>query len=826
MSAHDHRARVTAVLGPTNTGKTYLAIERMLGHRSGMIGFPLRLLARENYDRIVKIKGAKQTALVTGEERIIPPGARYFVCTVESMPVERPVEFLAIDEIQLAADPERGHIFADRLLRARGLSETMVLGAETIKPLLRQLLPNVEFVSRPRFSSLAYVEPKKLVRLPRRSAVVAFSAADVYAIAELMRRAHGGCAVVLGALSPRARNAQVALYQAGEVDYMVATDAIGMGLNMDLDHVAFARLSKFDGKAPRRLTAPEMAQIAGRAGRHMRDGSFSTTAEQGALDGDLVEAIETHRFDPLTHLYWRNPDLDFRTLGSLLKSLDSAPPSRLLRRKGDADDHQALSALARNDAVTSRATSQAAIRLLWEVCQIPDFRKTMAESHGRLLAQIFQHLSEPKGRLPTDWVAAQIDRLDRADGDIDQLSQRLAHIRTWTYVSHREDWLVDTAHWQERTRAIEDKLSDALHEKLTQRFVDRRGAMLVQRLKSSAELLAGVRRDGTVIVEGHAVGHLDGLVFKPDAEVEGEQARQLLSAARRALAPEMEARVKAIAGSPDEEFSLSDAGKLSWRKSAIGRLVAGPQRLAPGIEAVRAEFLEPAAREQVRQRLASFMRAHAEATLAPLFALDRAELTGAARGLAFQLVEGLGSIERASVQPQLAALGDTDREALTKLGVRFGTDAIYLATLLGRKPARLRALLHAVHMSLHPIPVLPKGKAIARLDTLPIDWYRAAGLRVLGPRAIRIDQAEALAQAARRLARKGEFGAEPGLLELAGCAPAELGAVLAALGYREKQGEAGPVFSAPKRKREATQVARAALPDSPFATLRARLAAS
>lgn len=519
MSTFAERARVTAVLGPTNTGKTHLAIERMLGHRTGMIGFPLRLLARENYDRIVAKKGVGAVALVTGEERIIPRGAKYFVCTVELMPLDRPVEFLAVDEIQLASDPDRGHIFTDRLLRARGGSETMVLGAETIKPLLQRLLREVEFISRPRFSNLTYVEPKKLGRLPRRSAVVAFSANEVYAMAEQMRRQHGGCAVVLGALSPRARNAQVAMYQSGEVDFMVATDAIGMGLNIDLDHVAFARLSKFDGRAPRRLTAPEVAQIAGRAGRHMRDGTFSTTHDQGPLDPDLVEAVETHRFDPLTALYWRNSELDFRGLTSLLRSLDEPPPSPHLRRKGDADDQQALQLMARNPEVTARAVGKSALHLLWEVCQIPDFRKTMTDAHPRLLARIFGHLVQPSGRLPTDWVAGQIAGLDRVDGDIDQLSQRLAHIRTWTYVAHREDWLVDHNHWQERTRSLEDRLSDALHEKLTQRFVDRRGAMLSRKLESTEALLAGVQKDGVVVVEGHAVGRLQawslGLTRKP-----------------------------------------------------------------------------------------------------------------------------------------------------------------------------------------------------------------------------------------------------------------------------------------------------------------------
>lgn len=827
MSLSDRQSRVTAVLGPTNTGKTHLAIERMLGHRSGMIGFPLRLLARENYDRVVKLKGAAAAALVTGEERVIPPGARYFVCTVESMPVDRPVEFLAVDEIQLASDPDRGHVFTDRLLHARGMSETMVMGADTMRPLLSRLLPGTEFIARPRFSSLAYAAPKKLGKLPRRSALVAFSASEVYALAEQMRRIHGGCAVVLGALSPRARNAQVAMYQSGEVDFMVATDAIGMGLNMDLDHVAFAKLSKFDGRAPRRLTPSEMAQIAGRAGRHMRDGTFGTTHDQGGLDPELVEAIETHRFDPLTAVYWRNPELDFRSIRNLLRSLDDGAPVRALKRKGDADDHQALLALSRNEEVAGKATSPAMVRLLWEICQVPDFRKTMTDSHPRLLAQLFGHLAQPRGRLPTDWVAGQITRLDRADGDIDQLSQRLAHIRTWTYVSNRGDWLVDPAHWQERTRAIEDRLSDALHERLTQRFVDRRGALLARKLESSDQLLAGVRRDGTVIVEGHVVGRLDGLIFRADQAAGVVEARTLISAARRALADEIERRIRAIQDAADADFAVTESGVITWTGSPIGRLAPGPSRLAPVIDPVESDLVSPPARERIRRRVLAFLRGHVDGLLRPLIALRDAPLAGPARGIAFQLVEGLGSVPRADLDSQIAALTPEDRAALTRLGCRFGTESVYLVALLNRRPQRLRAMLHAVRLDLRPIPILPKAKTIPRRDDIPVSWYDAAGYRVFGGYALRIDLLETIAQSARRLARRSPFMPPPDLLALAGLSLGEIGPVLEELGYRGRVTEAGTLYAARRRKPAAPRetVADPVPPDSPFAALRARLAA-
>ncbi|HIP80197.1 MAG TPA: disulfide oxidoreductase, partial [Kiloniellaceae bacterium] len=508
------KAKITAVLGPTNTGKTYLAIDRMLGHPSGMIGFPLRLLARENYDRIVQIKGAAKVALVTGEEKIVPPGARYFCCTVESMPVDRPVSFLAVDEIQLCADPERGHVFTDRLLHARGLAETMFLGAETIRPVLQALVPEAEYIGRPRFSTLTYTGPQKLTRLPPRSAVVAFSASEVYATAELIRRQRGGTAVVLGALSPRTRNAQVELFESGEVDYLVATDAIGMGLNLNLDHVAFAKLRKFDGRGQRRLTAPEVGQIAGRAGRHMNDGTFGTTTEIGPLPDSLVEAVENHSFDPLAFVSWRNVDLDFSDPLALLKSLDRKPPRRELLLAQEADDQIALATLAKQPEIAALATTPEAVALLWEVCQVPDFRKILSDHHAQLLAQIYLKLMGNEKRLPEAWVGAQLQRLERSDGDIDQLIARLAHIRTWTYITHRGDWLDDSDHWQERARAIEDSLSDALHERLTQRFVDRRAAFLVRRLRGDSDLIGAVRKNGEVVVEGEFVGRIAGFRFE------------------------------------------------------------------------------------------------------------------------------------------------------------------------------------------------------------------------------------------------------------------------------------------------------------------------
>ncbi|BBK44632.1 hypothetical protein STVA_46520 [Allostella vacuolata] len=783
-SAH---SRVVAVLGPTNTGKTHLAIERMLGHATGMIGFPLRLLARENYDRIVRLRGAGAVALVTGEEKIIPANPRYFVCTAESMPLDRPVEFLAIDEIQLAADADRGHIFTARLLHARGLSETMLLGSDTMRPLVRRLVPEAEFVERPRFSTLTYVGERKVTRLPPRSAVVAFSVSDVFEIAELVRRQRGGTAVVLGALSPRARNAQVGMYQAGEVDYLVATDAIGMGLNMDVDHVAFARLAKFDGRSPRRLSAAEIGQIAGRAGRHMSDGTFGTTADLGPMEPEIVEAVENHRFDPVNGIFWRNSRLDLRSLDRLVASLEQRPTSGVLVRAREADDERALAALRRMPDVAQRARTPDGVRRLWEVCQVPDFRKTMSDAHIRLLAQIYRHLSAGGGHLPADWVANHLARMDRSDGDIDTLVARIAHVRTWTYITHRGDWMADAAHWQDRARTIEDKLSDALHDRLTQRFVDRRAAMLVRRLAGDDDLLAAVTRDGTVVVEGHPVGRIDGFCFSPDALGE-EEARPLLAAARRVLPADIALRVRRSVAEDDSAFALAQDGTIRWEGAAIARLAPGASPRAPAIVVQDSEFLTAPLRETLRRRLAARVEAEIAATLGPLLRLERLPLEGAGRGLAFQLAEADGCLPRAGAEPQLAALAPGDRAVLTRAGVRFGAEWIYLAPMLRPAAVALRALLWAVAAGQgggDAVPVPHPGRlGIPRRDGVPADYYRAIGYPLLGPRALRVDRLEALAAMARRLARAGPFAATPQLASMADARLADLPGMLAALGYR------------------------------------------
>ncbi|MGB6936789.1 MAG: helicase-related protein, partial [Xanthobacteraceae bacterium] len=525
----DLRARgagVTAVLGPTNTGKTHLAIERMLSHSSGLIGLPLRLLAREVYNRAVERVGADSVALITGEEKIKPPNPRFWVATVEAMPRDLDVAFLAIDEIQLAADFERGHVFTDRMLNRRGREETLVLGAATMRPIVERLLPGASIVSRPRLSQLTFAGEKKLTRLPRRSAVVAFSADEVYAIAELIRRQRGGAAVVLGSLSPRTRNAQVGLYQSGEVDYLVATDAIGMGLNLDVDHIAFASDRKFDGYQYRKLNPSELAQIAGRAGRATRDGTFGTSGRCPPFEPELVQALESHTFDPVKLVQWRSSDLDFSSVGALQATLATAPTENALARAPVAEDILVLDHAARDDGVRNMIGSPADVERLWDVCQLPDYRKIAPANHAELVVTLFGYLQR-EGKIATDWFAEQIAMADRTDGDIDTLSTRIAHIRTWTFAANRPDWLADPEHWQSVTRGVEDKLSDALHERLTERFVDRRTSALMRRMRDSSSLDPQFNKTGEVIVEGHVIGRLDGFVFVPEASAGGSEAKAL-----------------------------------------------------------------------------------------------------------------------------------------------------------------------------------------------------------------------------------------------------------------------------------------------------------
>ncbi|MEQ1707836.1 MAG: helicase-related protein [Terricaulis sp.] len=781
MAAH---GRVKAVLGPTNTGKTHLAIERMLGHASGMIGLPLRLLAREVYDRVVAAKGEAAAALITGEEKIAPESARYFVCTVEAMPLDLKAEFLAIDEIQVARDLDRGHVFTDRVLHARGFGETMLLGSDTMRLMVRKLLPEAEIIRRERMSTLAYGGHKKITKLPKRSALVAFSAEEVYAIAELLRRHRGGAAVVMGALSPRTRNAQVALYQSGEVDFLVATDAIGMGLNMDVDHVAFASRRKFDGHGWRDLRADEIAQIAGRAGRFTRDGQFGETGECAPFDEETIERVESHEFEPVEAIQWRNEALKFDTVAALAASLAAAPPRAGLARVRGADDEKVLARLCEDAETMARVRAPAQVRRLWEACQLPDFRKVSPEDHVRIAGRIAGYILAPKGRVPSEWVAAELETLDRAEGDLDVLQSRLAHVRTWTYAASRADWLADAESWRARTREVEDKLSDALHAALTQRFIDRRTSALLKGLKREDAMLAGISEDGEVTVEGHYVGRLEGLDFVPDPRASGGvEGRAVRNAAWRALKPEVARRLARIAGAEEADIELGRDGRVRVDGAAVAKLMAGAPVLKPRLRLICADAVSELERAAARERLEYWLARKVAADLRPLTMLEAAwrdgKLPPDARGLAFRLLESAGALDRAG--EDLDHMSPAARAALQRCGVRVGRHSIFMPGLVRPRAAQTLAILHRSFCPTQSL-FLPRAGALSVAIDAPLSWSAsaAAGYRACGQVAVRFDLVERLAEAVSA----PELTSDAALARLIGRRAAELPGVLGALGYK------------------------------------------
>jgi ATP-dependent RNA helicase SUPV3L1/SUV3 len=846
----DSRARghgVTAVLGPTNTGKTHLALERMLAHSSGIIGLPLRLLAREVYNKVCERVGPDAVALITGEEKIKPANPRFWVSTVEAMPRDLDVAFVAVDEVQLGADLERGHVFTDRMLNRRGREETLVLGAGTIRPMIERLLPGANILSRPRLSQLTFAGEKKITRQPRRTAIVAFSSDEVYAIAELIRRQRGGAAVVLGSLSPRTRNAQVALFQSGDVDYLVATDAIGMGLNLDVDHVAFASDRKFDGYQFRRLNPAEFAQIAGRAGRATRDGTFGTTGRCGPFDAELVHALESHAFEPVKVLQWRNIELDFSSLGALSASLAETPTLSGLTRAPVAEDILVLEHAARDEDVRGMATGKAAVEQLWDVCQIPDYRKISPATHAELAVTLYGFLMR-EGRISDDWFTHQIEQADRTDGDIDTLSTRIAHIRTWTFAANRPDWLADPEHWQGVTRAIEDRLSDALHERLAERFVDRRTSVLMRRLRENTMLETEITKTGEVVVEGHTIGRLDGFRFAPDSTAGTSDAKALSAAAQKALAGEIEARANKLAHAPDAQFVLTSDATIRWLGEPVAKVIGGDVVLRPRLRILADEQLTGGVLDAVQNRLDLWLRTHVERLLGPLFVLSGAEdIVGLARGIAYQIVETLGVLERSKVAEDLKSLDQPSRAVLRGHGVRFGAYHVYVPALLKPAPRSLAAQLWAIK---HGGPDLKGLDDLQRLAAsgrtsfaadkdIQRALYRTIGYRVCAERAVRVDILERLADLIRPALswRPNSAGVKPSgafegigftvtqaMTSLTGSSGEDFASILRALGYRmekrPKPPEPPPAASesAAEASPDATASAGAAADGAPSAT--------
>ena len=835
-SAHSD-SRIKAVLGPTNTGKTHLAIERLCAHSSGAIGFPLRLLAREVYDRVCKIKGAERVALITGEERIEPKHARWLLCTAEAMPLGADLAFVGLDEAQLGADRERGHIFTDRLLHARGREETMILGSAVLEPMVRALLPQAEIVSRPRFSTLSHTGAKKLSRVPPRSAIVAFSAEQVYAVAEMLRRFRGGAAVVMGALSPETRNRQVALYQAGEVDYLVATDAIGMGLNLDIEHVAFAGLSKFDGVRQRRLTPAEMAQIAGRAGRHQTDGSFGTLAASGGRDAEFsaeeVYAIEEHRFAPLTRLFWREADPDCSSLTSLIAGLELGPDRPELAPAPEAIDLAVIKRLAEDPQIAATVRGQAQVRRFREVCSLPDFRQHGAETHSRFVARLWQDLRH--GQLDTDFVARSIADLDNPAGDIDTLQGRIASIRSWAYVAQRPDWVLAREEMAGRARAAEARLSDALHSRLTERFVNRRTTVLMKKLGPDAGLLPVRLEDDHLLVDGEPIGVLAGFRLRIDPQARLADRKLLLAAAERhlpALLAERAAQLAAAARQGSGDLAL-DGPQVLWEGETIATLSAERDLFAPRIE------LDPALvnlAAAVRQDLVAALEGWLERALAPLAPLRKlaaaareAEGGPELRALLIRLTEAGGMLERA--ESALDRLDQDQRARLRKLGVRIGALDVFVPAMLKPDPLAAWRTLCMVQARVlgAPVPNMPPVVALPGRAAPP------PGYRALGKQALRIDLAEKLlcaAHEARVAARGKSFVLDPALAISTGLATPAYAQLLRLAGFHANmprplpEGAFGPpvpprwTWRPPRREvqaRDRTPVN----PDSAFAALAA-----
>lgn len=816
-------SKLTAILGPTNTGKTHLAVERMCGHSSGMMGFPLRLLAREIYDRVVAIKGAGQVALITGEERIEPVHARYYCCTVESMPIHQDFAFVAIDEAQLGADPERGHIFTDRILHARGREETMILGSESLRPLIRSLLPEAEIISRPRFSTLNYAGAKKLSRLPKRAAIVAFSIEQVYAVAEMLRRLRGGAAVVMGALSPRTRNAQVAMFQSGEVDYLVATDAIGMGLNLDVTHVAFAGLSKFDGVRRRRLTVAEMAQIAGRAGRHQRDGTFGTLAGEGyEFTPEEVLAIEEHVFPRLDWLFWREAEPRFDSVATLIADLETKPDRPGLKAAPQVIDLKVLKRLAEMPEVMALIRHPVDVERLWEVASLPDFRQMGEEHHARFIAGLWHYLGQGERVIPHSYFASELARLDTIQGDVDTLSARIASVRTWTYVAHRADWLADPAAMAERARELEAKLSDALHDALRQRFVDRRTTMLLRGAGDlSAVLPVELGPEGDVLVDGEYIGTLDGFAFRVDPAAKAGDRKLLLAAAERNLASLLKNKAREVHMADDSEFSLGSDGEgrpaIFWQGSALGQLARGRTLMEPAFRPAKAVAgLEGDALKEVTTRAETWIKTSLEKAMGGIVALQQLaqqpDVDGNVRALAVQLADAGGIAGRHYLNDTLMALPKEARGAARKGGIVFGALDVYHHAALKPAAAKWRAALFAARDD-KPMPELPPESAVHLKD-----WKfasaadcRNAGYRRIGDEHVRIDLAERVIKKAHEA--RGQalvFGMDMAFATSLGLSEAGLKALMRDAGFRGAEAPVEKAVEAAEAPAEAADVPVAA----------------
>jgi len=699
--------KITAVLGPTNTGKTHLAIETMLSFENGMIGFPLRLLAREVYDKVIKVVGTEKVALITGEEKIIPSNAKYFLCTVESMPIDKNLDFVGVDEIQMCSDNERGHIFTDRLLNMRGNKLTMLMGSNTIKNIISKLDENIEFVNRNRLSKLTYAGHKKISRINRKAAIIAFSAEEVYAIAELIRRQRGGAAIVMGSLSPKTRNAQVNLYQSEDVDFLVATDAIGMGINMDLDYVYFSNLKKFDGKKLRKLNLSEIGQIAGRAGRYLNDGSFGITGDCKEIRAEEVDLLENHKFEEIRTLFWRNSNLNFNNPYSLIKSLEEKPNRKWLRKIHECEDEKALKYFLKYKNLENVKLSSNTLKLLWECCQIPNFVKKTYGNHFEVIESVFKFLNSKKGKISDEYMRLQLIKLDKLEGNVDSLSNRIANVRTWSYVSNKNNWIENQNYWIEKTKLLEDRLSDRLHEELTKTFIDKRASVLARGLKQEMDFKTEIFENNDVKIDNQFIGKIKGLKLELDLKKGSLETdiKSLKKAARQTVGPELEKRIQNIISTGLVE--LKDDFKIYWNKFAIAKLIPGNDYLNPYFELIVDDILELDQKNKLSEFLGKFLKNKINTVLESLINLKNLkDKNSSIKALAYQLYENNGVLKRDNVLEYIKNLGQNERKILRDLGVKFGRYHIFLYKLIKPEPVLLRTLLwknfHQKYFNLNP----------------------------------------------------------------------------------------------------------------------------
>ena len=813
--------KINAVLGPTNTGKTHLAIETMLSFDSGMIGFPLRLLAREVYDKIIKKIGPEKVALITGEEKKIPPEAKFFFCTVESMPIDKQLDFVGVDEIQMCADHERGHIFTERLLNMRGNKLTMFMGSNTIKNIISKLNDDIEFIYRERFSKLSYSGYKKISRIDRKTAIIAFSAEDVYAIAELIRRQKGGAAIVMGSLSPKTRNAQVELYQSGDVDFLVATDAIGMGINMNLDNVYFSNLKKFDGKKSRKLNLSEIGQIAGRAGRYLNDGNFGVTGQCKDINPENIDLLENHKFEEIQSLFWRNSELNFDNPLSLIKSLDEKPKENWLRKIHECEDEKALKFFLREDSLRSVNFDKQKLKLLWECCQIPDFVKKTYGNHYEVIGNVFKYLSDDKKRIPSDYIRLQLIKLDNLEGNVDSLSNRIANVRTWSYVSNKNNWVENQEYWIEKTKSLEDKLSDRLHEELTKTFIDKRASILVRGLKQDMEFKTKILENNNVYVDDQFIGRINGLKLELDLK-EGSletDIKSLKKAARQTVGPELERRIKMI--TETGLIELNDNFKIYWNKFAIAKLVSGKDYLNPNFDLIVDDILEQIQKENLKSYIEKWLKNKINTVLKNLIDLKNLkEKNSSVKALAYQLYENNGVLKREQVFEYLKTLGQTERRVLRDHGVKFGRYHIFLHKLIKPAAVSLRTLLwknyHQKYLNLKP-PAFGLNFLINK-NLTDKNFMLLCGYEKFDNFFVRIDILERLFM--KIINSDKEIKVIPEMLNLLGCDKENFKKLLQRMNYKITQ-KNGDIFFRyfPKKERKKNFIKKGTK-ESPFEVLK------